>query len=81
MTATFAPGCAVVRNTILDKYFKEYGSILCKDVQRKFFGKAWDLTNDEMSKEFLGITKGCTIQQTAKWTVGTIIDLKFTSFQ
>jgi len=32
--------CATVRNTILDKYYREYRSILCKDVQRKFFGKA-----------------------------------------
>lgn len=31
---------ATVRNTILDKYYREYRSILCKDVQRKFFGKA-----------------------------------------
>ena len=31
--------CATVRNTILDKYYREYRSILCKDVQRKFFWK------------------------------------------
>ena len=46
--------CATVRNTILDKYYREYRSILCKDVQRKFFGKAWDLTNKEMDQEFRG---------------------------
>ena len=67
-------GCAIIRNTILDKYYKEYNSILCKDVQRKFFGKAWDLTSDEMSHEFLGITKGCTIMQTAKWATEIILD-------
>jgi hypothetical protein len=67
-------GCATVRNTILDRYYREYRSILCKDVQRKFFGKAWDLTSDEMSKEFLGITHGCTIMQTAKWTTEIILD-------
>ena len=66
--------CATVRNTILDKYYREYGSILCKDVQRKFFGKAWDLTSDEMSHEFLGITRGCTIMQTAKWATEIILD-------
>jgi len=32
--------CATVRDTIVDKYYREYGSILCKDVQRRFFGKA-----------------------------------------
>src|SRR4030042_1545983 len=66
--------CATVRNTILDKYYREYRSILCKDVQRKFFGKAWDLTNKEMDREFRGLTRGCTIMQTAKWTVEIILD-------
>jgi hypothetical protein len=66
--------CATVRNTILERYYREYRSLLCKDVQRKFFGKAWDLTNDEMSKEFLGITQGCTIMQTAMWTTEIILD-------
>ena len=67
-------GCITIRNTILDKYYKAYNSILCKDVQRKFFGKAWDLTDDEMSNDFLGITKGCTIMQTAKWATEFILD-------
>jgi hypothetical protein len=65
---------ATVRDTLLAKYYKEYGSILCKDVQRKYFGKAWDLTDDEMAHEFLGITRGCTIMQTAEWTTGIILD-------
>jgi hypothetical protein len=58
-------GCAAVRNTIIEKYQREYGSILCKDVQRKYFGEAWDLTKDKMSKEFLSVTHGCTIMQTS----------------
>jgi hypothetical protein len=66
--------CATVRNTILEKYYHEYRSILCKDVQRKFFGKAWDLTRDDMSHDFLGITRGCTIMQTAKWTTEIILN-------
>jgi hypothetical protein len=66
--------CAIVQNTIVDKYYREYRSLLCKDVQRKFFGKAWDLTSDEMSREFLGITKGCTIMQTAMWATEIILD-------
>jgi hypothetical protein len=67
-------GCATVRNTILDKYYQEYNSILCKDVQRKFFGKAWDLTRDDMSQDFLGITHGCTIMQTTMWATEIILD-------
>ena len=66
--------CATVRDTILARYRQEYGSILCKDVQRIFFGKAWDLTRDDMTREFLGITRGCTIMQTAKWTTEIILD-------
>jgi hypothetical protein len=65
---------ATVRDTLLKKYFRKYGSILCKDVQRKFFGKAWDLTDDEMAHEFLGITRGCAIIETAQWTTGIILD-------
>ena len=66
--------CATVRNTLLKKYYQEYNSVLCKDVQRKFFGKAWDLTRDDMSQDFLGITEGCTIMQTAMWAVEIILD-------
>ena len=66
--------CATVRDTILDRYYREYRSILCKDVQRKFFGKAWDLTSDEMSHEFLGMTHGCTIMQTAQWATEIILN-------
>lgn len=65
---------ATIRDKLLDKYYREYKSILCKDVQRKFFGKAWDLTDDEMSREFLAITSGCTIIQTAIWATEIILD-------
>jgi hypothetical protein len=66
--------CATVRDTVLEKYYCEYRSILCKDVQRKFFGKAWDLTRDDARREFLTITRGCTIIQTAKWTTEIILN-------
>jgi hypothetical protein len=38
---------------IVDKYYEKYNSLLCKDVQRKRFGKAYDLKVPEISKEFL----------------------------
>ena len=66
--------CATVRNTLLNRYYQKYNSPLCKDVQRKFFGKAWDLTRDDMSQDFLAVTKGCTIMQTAMWAVEIILD-------
>jgi len=62
------------RDTLLAKYYDTYGSILCKDVMRKYFGKAWDLVSDEMTQEFLSITDGCVIRQTAAWTTGIILD-------
>jgi hypothetical protein len=65
---------AIAHNTLLKKYFNKYGSILCKDVQRKYFGKAWNLVDDEMAHEFLGITRGCTIIQTAGWTAEIILN-------
>lgn len=62
------------QNAILDKYYAKYNSILCKDVQRKHFGKAWDLTVPEMSEEFLKESRGCTIAQTAMWATKCILD-------
>jgi len=56
------------------RYYQEYNSILCKDVQRKFFGKAWDLTRDDTGAEFLGITKGCVIMETAMLATEIILD-------
>jgi hypothetical protein len=65
---------AAFRDTLLKKYFNKYGSVLCKDVQRKYFGKAWNLVDDEMTQEFLGITRGCTIMQTAAWAAEIILN-------
>jgi hypothetical protein len=70
----FRQSCAIVRDALLDKYCQKYNSLLCKDVQRKFFGKAWDLTRDEMSAEFLGVTKGCAIMEGAMWATEVILD-------
>jgi len=46
-------GYGAAWNGIVDKYYEKYGSLLCKDVQRKRFGKAWDLRVHEMSQEFV----------------------------
>jgi hypothetical protein len=64
---------AVITRDILDRYYQKYGSILCKDVQRKHFGKAWDLTSEQMTREFLSITDGCTIMETAGWATDCIL--------
>lgn len=71
---SFRENCAIVRKAVLDKYYKKYGSILCKDIQRRFFGKAWDLTRADTGAEFLGITKGCVIMETAMLATEIIVD-------
>ena len=38
------------------------------------FGKAWNLTDNEMAREFLGITNGCIITEAAKLAVTCILD-------
>jgi hypothetical protein len=69
----FRQSCAIVRDALLDEYYHKYDSLLCKDIQRKFYGKAWDLTRDEMSAEFLGITEGCVIMEGAMWATEVIL--------
>ncbi len=70
----FRQSCAIVRDAFLNKYCQKYNSVLCRDIQRKFFGKAWDLTRDEMSAEFLGISEGCVIMESAMWVTEIILD-------
>lgn len=71
---SFRESCATVRDSLLNKFYQKYNSILCKDVQRRFFGKAWDLARGDMGAEFLGITKGCVIMETAMLATQIILD-------
>lgn len=66
--------CAYIRNTILDKFYREYNSILCRDILNKYFGKVWNLTDNEASSDFLKISRGCAIIQTVTWTTEIILD-------
>jgi hypothetical protein len=70
----FRQSCAIVRDALLGKYYQKYNSLVCKDIQRRFYGKAWDLTRDEISAEFLGISKGCVITEGAVWATEVILD-------
>lgn len=63
-----------LRDSLMAEFYKRYGSILCKDVMRKYFGKAWDLTNEEMTMEFLGITEGCVIPPSTRWITEYLLD-------
>jgi hypothetical protein len=64
----------LIQKTLLKKFYEKYGSILCKEIMRKYFGKAWNLWDEEMTEEFLGITDGCVIRETAELTAGIILD-------
>ncbi len=66
--------CATIRNTLLDRFYKEYDSILCRDILNKYFGKVWNLTDDEASADFLQVSHGCAIMQTVTWTTEIILD-------
>jgi hypothetical protein len=72
--AGFRENCATVRNALLAKYYRKYNSLLCKDIQRRFFGKAWDLTRADTGAEFLGITEGCIIMETSMLATEIILD-------
>ena len=65
---------SVLRDSLLTEFYRRYCSMLCKDVMMKYFGKAWDLTSQEMTMEFLSITDGCTIRKTAAWATEIILD-------
>jgi len=63
-----------VQEAILDKFNAKYGSQLCRDVQRGRYGKSWDLKRPDMLEEFLGMSEGCAIKETAVMAVEFILD-------
>ena len=67
-------GCDVVREMILDRFDEIYRSQLCKDIQRKRFGKSWDFKIPEMSGEYLEMTDGCAIKEGVLWATECILD-------
>jgi hypothetical protein len=66
--------CAKIQNSLIDKFHKEYGSILCRDILNKYFGRVWNLMDDEASNDFLQISQGCAIKQTVTWTTEKILE-------
>jgi len=67
-------GAECVQEAILDKFNEKYGSQLCKDVLRGRYGKSWDLKRPDMLEEFLGVSEGCAIKETAVMAVEFILD-------
>jgi hypothetical protein len=66
--------CVKIQNTILEKFNKEYGSILCRDIINKNFGRVWNLADDEASFDFLQVSHGCAIMQAVRWTTEIILE-------
>lgn len=66
--------CASIQNTLLDRFNKEYGSMLCRDILNKYFGRVWNLVDDEASNNFLQISNGCAIKQAVRWTTEIILE-------
>jgi hypothetical protein len=63
-----------VNEAILDKFNEKYRSQICKDILRERYGKSWDLKRPDMLEEFLGISEGCAIKETAVMAVEFILD-------
>ena len=61
------------------KFFEEFGGVVCKDVQKKIFGRSFNLLDKEDYKIFekMGAhTDKCTdvVGKTAVWTADIILD-------
>jgi hypothetical protein len=65
---------AIIQKTLLKDFYDKYGSILCKEIMRKYFGKAWNLWDEKMTEEFLSVSEGCVIGETAVLAAGIILD-------
>ena len=72
--STFGDGVALARREILDAFDAKYRSQRCLDIQMKRFGKAWDFRDPAMSEEFLGVTDGCAIRETARLAAAAICE-------
>lgn len=64
-----------------DKFVEEYGSVLCKEVQKKILGRSFDLWDKEDYQKFDemgGHTDKCTdvVGKTAAWTAEIILEEK-----
>ena len=63
---------------LIDKFVNEYGSVICKDIQKKLMGRSYDLLDPEEFKEFEkagGHTDKCPIVvgNASKWTVKILL--------
>jgi len=67
-------GLDIVWRYVMDKCDDKYRSQLCKDIQRKHYGKSWDFRIPEMTDEYLKVSDGCAIKEISVWAVEAILD-------
>jgi len=63
-----------------DRYIKVYGSVICSGVQKKIFGRVYDLWSDENSDKFekagAHIDKcTCVVGSASSWATEIILDI------
>ena len=76
--------CKNIRDSVVDRFLEEYGSVVCRDICFCRFGKAYDFTKQDVAIEFLSQSRkhpqctveGCTISKAAAWAVEKICDMK-----
>jgi len=65
-----------------DKYIQEYGSVLCRDIQTRVFGRPYYLADPEEFKKFEDAgghgDKGCpeVVGKAARWMAEVILEAK-----
>ena len=71
--------CMTLTKRLHDRFLEEYGSILCKDVQKKIMGRSFNLWDPKEREEFLaagGHKDKCpdVAGKAAKWTVDLLTE-------
>ena len=70
---------AVIAKKVYDRFVEEYGSCLCKEIQRKIFGRSFNFWNEEEVKAFEeagGHKDKCpsVVAKAAAWTAEILWD-------
>jgi C_GCAxxG_C_C family probable redox protein len=70
--------CMALAKRLHDKFKDEYGSVICKDVQKKILGRSfnfWDPKDREAFDKAGGHTEKCpdVVGKAAKWTVDILL--------
>jgi C_GCAxxG_C_C family probable redox protein len=69
--------CMILAKRLHDRFVEEYGSIICRDIQKKIMGRSFNLWDPKDFEEFVaagGHTVKCpeVVGKAAKWAVGLL---------